>query len=518
MLISLVGGIGLFLLGIHLLTEGIRSVSADSLRMALGRFASTKLRAVLSGFSITAVIQSANATIIMTMAFVGAGLLALPLAIAVIIGANIGTTSTAWLVAVLGLRFSLIPAAMVAILAGAVLRFLALGRSAAFGTALAGFGLLLLGIDFMRDGMLGAAPALQAIVPGDGVFGVLALIIIGIVATAAAQSSSVAITATMTALAVGGVDLEQAALLTIGHNLGTLATSFLAALGAGAGGRRAAIAHAVFNGSAAVASLLLLGPLLIASRIVAAWLNGGDAFALAAFHTMFNIAGSVILLPATDLLARRVSAWVPEKGAQLARHLEPLSSQLPAAALEATRLALVDVTIEAIGVLNSRIQHGALTRGTRRRLEGAEVATGRIGEFLSTLDASRGRGSPEYQKAVRALDHLEGLLEDCRTAALHARPFEEARLMPPTTRLREGLEAALAWLRGGKPEDVETAQTSLAAVPDLAASLRREVLTLTTMGDLDLLKGMEQLDALHWLAQTTTHVDRILHHLQAGSE
>src|SRR5215831_18443034 len=160
--VKLLGGIGLFLLGIHHLTEGLKGLSGDSLRRTLQRFVSTRFSAVASGALLTVATQSSTATILTVIGFVGAGLVTLPQAIAVNIGATLGTTSTPWMVAILGLRLRIATAALPILGVSAFLWLIARGKTRSLGAVLAGFGLIFAGIDFLQTGMAGIKWNLEA--------------------------------------------------------------------------------------------------------------------------------------------------------------------------------------------------------------------------------------------------------------------------------------------------------------------------------------------------------------------
>jgi phosphate:Na+ symporter len=153
--VELLGGIGLFLLGIHHLTEGLKGLSGDSLRRTLQRFVSGRFSAVTSGVFLTLATQSSTATILAVIGFVGAGLITLPQAIAVNMGATLGTTSTPWIVAIFGLRLRITTAALPILGVGAFLWVVARGKMRSLGAVLAGFGLIFTGIDFLQTGMAG---------------------------------------------------------------------------------------------------------------------------------------------------------------------------------------------------------------------------------------------------------------------------------------------------------------------------------------------------------------------------
>src|SRR6476660_589128 len=188
--ISILGGVGLFLLGMTVMTEGLKALAGSSLRTVLARAAATPMRGALWGAIATLIVQSSSATTMTTIGLVSAGLLTFQQGLGLVFGANVGTTGTGWLVALIGVRVSLTAAALPMIFVGALVKLLALGRVSGMGSALAGFGLVLFGLTTLQQGMGGLAeqlhPAdLPAVVAGPGApwwsaaYGVLALVVLG---------------------------------------------------------------------------------------------------------------------------------------------------------------------------------------------------------------------------------------------------------------------------------------------------------------------------------------------------
>ena len=244
--VTLLGGLGLFLLGIHHLTEGLKGLAGDSLRRGLQRLASGRFSAVLSGAIFTAIIQSSTAAILTVIGFVSAGLITFPQAVGAIVGATFGTTSTAWLVAIFGFGLRISVAALPMLGIGAFLWLIAKGRTRSLGAILAGFGLLFIGIEYLQTGMEGISWNLDAF-GGTGRGSQWILAGIGIVMSVVMQSSSAAGAATLVALHAGSLTFQQACALIVGQSVGTAATSALVAIGAGLAVRRAALAHIVYN-------------------------------------------------------------------------------------------------------------------------------------------------------------------------------------------------------------------------------------------------------------------------------
>jgi len=206
--VTILGGLGLFLLGIHHLTEGLKGLAGDSLRRALQRLASGRFSAVASGAVFTALIQSSTAAVMTVIGFVGAGLVTFSQAIGIIMGATLGTTSTPWLVAIFGFRVSIAAAAKPILGIGAFLWMIAKGRTRSLGAILAGFGLIFIGIEYLQAGMQGISWNFEGFT-GPGSQWILAGI--GIVMTIVMQSSTAAAATTLVALDAGSVTFEQAA-------------------------------------------------------------------------------------------------------------------------------------------------------------------------------------------------------------------------------------------------------------------------------------------------------------------
>src|SRR5271165_6886484 len=266
--ISILGGVGLFLLGMTVMTEGLKALAGSSLRTVLGKAAATPLSGAFWGAVVTLLVQSSSATTMTTIGLVSAGLLTFPQGLGLVFGANVGTTGTGWLVALIGVRVSLSSYALPMIFVGALIKLLGRGRIAAAGAALAGFALVLFGLTTLQQGMGGLAETLH---PSDvpavlgapgvswmaGLFGLLALVVVGLVMTAVMQSSTAAIAVTLSAYYAGAVGLDQGCALIIGQNIGTATSSAMAAIGASTTAKRLAVAYILFKVIAALIALAL---------------------------------------------------------------------------------------------------------------------------------------------------------------------------------------------------------------------------------------------------------------------
>ena len=351
-IISIFGGVGLFLLGMAVMTDGLKALAGSALRGVLAKAAATPVRGTIWGAIITLLVQSSSATTMTTIGLVSAGLLTFPQGLSLVFGANIGTTGTGWLVALLGVRISLTAAALPIVFVGALLKLVGRGRWVGAGSAIAGFALILVGLTTLQQGMGGLAeqlnPAdLPSVIGGadvawwSGIFGVLMLVLAGIVMTTIMQSSTAAIAVTLSALYAGAVGLEQAVALVIGQNIGTATSSAMAAVGASSTAKRLAVAYIAFKLIAAVVALLLFLPII--QLMVRAAASVDAVTLLAIYHTGYNVVGVAILLPLIVPFTRMIERIVPEQGNPLTRCLDPASLMSSTVAVEAGRRTVARV-------------------------------------------------------------------------------------------------------------------------------------------------------------------------------
>ena len=212
--ISVLGGVGLFLLGMSVMTSGLKALAGSGLRTTLSKAAATPLSGAFWGAFVTLIVQSSSATTMTTIGLVSAGLLTFSQGLGLVFGANVGTTGTSWLIALIGVRVSLTAAALPMIFAGALIKLLGSGRVSGAGAALAGFALVLFGLTTLQEGMGGLAerlhPAdLPAVLSGpgatwwSGLLGVLAMVAVGVAMTAVMQSSTAAVAVTLSCTTPG---------------------------------------------------------------------------------------------------------------------------------------------------------------------------------------------------------------------------------------------------------------------------------------------------------------------------
>jgi phosphate:Na+ symporter len=304
----LIGGLGLFMLAINMITDGLTSAAGHALRSMLGKWTRSPVHGILSGLTMTALVQSSSAVTVATIGFVNAGLISMHKSLGVVYGSNIGTTMTGWLVAMVGFRINIEMFALPLIGVGMLLRLTG-GESkrAFFGLALAGFGLFFIGIDVLRDAFEGLVLNIDLNQYSlGGIWGILMFVVIGFLMTVLTQSSSAAIAIILTAASGGVVDIHTAAAMVIGANVGTTSTAAITVIGATANAKRVASAHIIFNVVTGVVALLIL-PVLFwtiqKTEILLGW-QTVPAVTLAMFHTTFNVLGVMLILPLNKHLAR----------------------------------------------------------------------------------------------------------------------------------------------------------------------------------------------------------------------
>jgi phosphate:Na+ symporter len=552
--ISILGGVGLFLLGMTVMTEGLKALAGSSLRTVLARAAATPMRGALWGAIATLIVQSSSATTMTTIGLVSAGLLTFPQGLGLVFGANVGTTGTGWLVALIGVRVSLTAAALPMIFVGALVKLLGRGRLSASGAALAGFGLVLFGLTTLQQGMGGLAerlhPAdLPAVLGGAGagwfagMVGVLTLVLVGLAMTAVMQSSTAAIAITMSAHYAGAVGVDQACALIIGQNIGTATSSAMAAIGASTTAKRLAVAYVFFKLIAAVIALALFP--IVTPLLVRASNTVDGVTLLAGYHTAYNVIGVAVLLPLIDKFTRFVERMLPERGSVLTRCLDPSALVTPIAAEEAVRRTVA----RALGAACTSIG-GALQAGEAGgRLDKDAPSIRQAGDalrqaqvFMSDVD-----GPPETEdeqhrltSTLHALDHASRLAEtassglelektnaesdDARAAQLCAQAMQRASsiaekvaVLPeahPVT-IRSGLlpTSTEAPANSGAQESIAELERCANALSELRRSHRSTTLSEVAKGALTADQAIVRVDTVRNLEALTNHAWRAAAHL-----
>ncbi len=334
---SLLGALGMFLYGMNLMSSGLQKAAGDRLRGFLSAMTSNPFKRVATGVGITALIQSSSATTVMVVSFVNAGLLTLGQAIGVIMGANIGTTITAWMVSLLGFKADISVLAVPLMLFGFLFSNSKKNQNRNIGELIVGFALLFLGLSFMKESVpdLKQTPEVLEFVTqwsGYGFWSVLIFLGVGTVLTLILQSSSATMAITLIMLSMGWIPFPMACAMVLGENIGTTITANIAASVGNASAKRAALSHTIFNVFGVIWALILFRPFLglvgkiielmglpnpAAQGFIITSAVGDEStaalYGLSMLHTLFNTINTLILIWFTELIAKIVTRMVKEK-------------------------------------------------------------------------------------------------------------------------------------------------------------------------------------------------------------
>lgn len=508
------GGLGVFLLGVVIMTDGLRGMAGDSLHAALTRFTRSPASGALTGAVSTAILQSSSATTVAAVGFVSAGLLSFPQALGIIFGANLGTTVTGWLVAVLGFKLALGQILMPLILVGVVLRLLAAPRLAAAGMAVAGFGLIFVGIATMQSGL----SEVQGLVDFDGLSGDtwasrFKLLFIGIIFTVLTQSSSAGVAAALNGVHAGALSFEQAAVLVIGMDIGSSVKAIIASLGGSTETRRTGLSHVLYNLFAGALALLLVGVYTEALRQLAPqWLQAEAELALVAFHTGFNLLALLIVVPMAGGFARLVERLVPERHSPLLARLDERLLDEPAVALEAARASLDELARILFGQARALLQPDPQQPPASLMAEwykGFRALQRYLG--LLHIRDEHSREARFLRGAFHALDHLQRLRHRLEQAE-PSWPWREWPLVQAQARqlqvIFDELPATSAW-----PPLEARLQALVQQTEDAAEQAREQIIARVVSGEEEDVRGARQLDAARWLRRVSVHLWRVAHHM-----
>lgn len=517
----LLGGIGLFLLGMSLLSDGLVGFAGSALRRALLRFTGTPWKAFTSGALTTILIQSSTATTVTLIGFVSAGLIGYSQAIGVVIGASLGTTATGWFVASLGLKINLGFYTLPLIGVGAFLRVLGGGRWRHLGLALAGFGMLFLGLSGMQEGMQGVADSVDLkSLPSQGAVAHLLAMLAGVVLTTLLQSSTAAVATTLTALHAGTLGFEQAASIVVGAAIGTTLTGALVTIGGTVQAKRTALAHILFSLGSGIVAMILLPVFLLVLR----WLNEHaglepGAMSLAVFHTLFIAVGVALFMPFVRRFERVVARLLPERKEDMSRHLDPSARGVPAVALEASQRALESITHQLVDVQNDLLRQSR-TDALRDTLQRAQEALNDALQFIARLPPLEGDAALHRQRVAQlhTIDHLLRLCHRLQAApelAVH-------RNVPEIAEVAERMEEILALVHDGidgraSLDWLQVLEEKGKALSVATETVRARLLASDEM-DGGLARALELTDALRSIERSATHVLRICHYLLAGRQ
>lgn len=390
---AIAAGIAIFIVGMLFMEDGFRLFTGGTLSQILKKTTGTLTRSIFSGFLSTAIVQSSSLTSVIAISFVTAELINLSQAIGIIFGANIGTTATAWIVAVFGMKIKISAYAMPILVFGVLFTFLQKQTYRGIGNILLGLGFIFLGISFMKEGfetLKSGIDLSQFAVPG--ILGIGIYVLVGTFATVVIQSSSATMALIITAVATGQIEYVNSLSLSIGANIGTTVTAVLGALTSNANGKRLAIAHLVFNLVTALFALVFLSWLQQAVEWISLLVGIKEddiAMKLSLFHTLFNVCGVIIVSPFMGRLVSFLEKLFVYKGERRGRPRyldhEVIKTPGPAImALEKETMHLYDIAchtiVKAIGIRNETIFSEKDLRKTRQKEDAIDIDVNSIYE------------------------------------------------------------------------------------------------------------------------------------------
>ena len=337
-LLTLLGALGMFLYGMNMMSSGLQKAAGNRLRNLLSAMTSNSFKGVMTGFGITSIIQSSSATTVMVVGFVNAALLTLDQAIGVIMGANIGTTVTAWLISLLGFKMDISVLAVPLMAVGFIMSIAKSEKYKNISEFIIGFSLLFLGLSLMKNSVpdLRETPEILSFIQqwtGYGFGSVIIFLVFGTILTLILQSSSATMALTLIMMSLGWIPFDMAAAMVLGENIGTTITANIAAAVGNPNARRAALAHTFFNIFGVIWALILFRPFLSLIGIIITWLGypnptlidyaaGIEAgsvestaalYGVSMLHTLFNTINTCILIWFIPLIVRFVTWAIKSK-------------------------------------------------------------------------------------------------------------------------------------------------------------------------------------------------------------
>jgi phosphate:Na+ symporter len=398
-ILSLIGALGFFIYGMKVMSEGIQKAAGAKMRNILSSMTSNRFKGVFTGFALTSLVQSSSATTVLVVSFVNAGLLSLVESIGVIMGANIGTTITAWLISIVGFKVKIASYALPIIAVGFPMLFFNKDKVKFWGEVLIGFALLFMGLALLKDSVpdIKSNPEILSFLAEWSDMGFLSILLfvgIGTLMTVVVQSSSAAMALTLVMANNGWIPFEIAAAMVLGENIGTTITANLAALVGNVHAKRAAFAHFIFNVFGVCWIILLLTPAL--SAINAYMIDSGMPsptespeaipIALSIFHTSFNIINTLLLIGFVNLIAKIVTKAIKSTGDDEFR-LEYIST----------------------GMMNTA--ELSIEEARKETVRFGDLAVKMAGQFRELLDADKPKKQRKLLKKIRSYEEMTDKME-----------------------------------------------------------------------------------------------------------
>ncbi len=519
---QVIGGVGVFLLGMVVMTEGLKALAGARISQWLADATRSPWSGAMTGTISTAILQSSSATTVAAVGFVGAGLLTFSQSLGIIFGANIGTTITGWMVALLGFKLNLGSLLLPLIFVGVMLRIFASGRIAQVGFSLAGFGLIFLGIDLLQQAAAGYSDMVNLdLLPADSLTGRLKLLLLGAVITILTQSSSAGVAAALVAINAGAINFEQAAALVIGMDVGTTVTAAIATIGGTAGTRRTGFSHVIYNCFTAIGALILITPFVYFwEAIIEIEILGNPEIALVAFHTTFNAIGALLVLPFTQQFAAMMEKLIPDTQPRYTRSLDKALLKEPDVALMAAQKIIITEFLTLMVNINLILEQEE--HEIRADMPKLQTILDETHDFLDQINL-RNPQSREAQKLIaliHATDHMQRLHERCdedlnrAITASQRHELTEVEIVMDS-QIDEIIDAVEAQQL---ERACELAEQSYQRTLGMEDPQREKIYQAVARGEIDIRYATESAEALRWLTRVSRHVSRICHYLHKAQQ
>lgn len=533
-ILTILGSLGLFLFGMKVMSEALQKLSGEKLRGMMRTMTSNRFLGLSTGLGITCLVQSSSATTVMIVSFVNASLLTVTESIGMIMGANLGTTTTFWIVSFLGFKFSISSIALPIIGLALPLIFSRRPKLKDTGEFIMGFGILFLGLMFLKNSVpdIRQSPEILEFVQnytGRGIISVLFFFAFGTILTVIVQSSSVAGAITLTMAYKGWIDYPSACAIILGENVGTTITANIAAMGGNTNAKRAALAHFIFNIFGVLWAVMLFKPFVHLVDIIMPG-NSGDStnipLHMAAFHTIFNLINIGALIGFVPQIAKLVERIVGQGKGTSVDHVTHGSPFVPQTG--ELNIAEAERDVQRMGQLTRDLMTGFLELfhnadkplGNRvKELKQLEKESDRLSiettEYL--LKCSSNSVSSASMLKITAMLRVVAELEDIcdcgyRLCMLAERKYRKKRALPPETlnQVQQFSDIVLQFMdfysarigRGVAASDMETAYQLENSIDRFRKELRKESMRrMTASGDnvkaemlyIDMLNNMESI-------------------------
>lgn len=515
MLLSISGGIGLFLLGMIIMTQALPMLAGQFMRKILMTFTRSPLTGAITGAISTAILQSSSSTIVAAIGFVSAGLLTYSESLGIIFGANIGTTITGWLVTVIGFKLKLGNLMYGLLFIGVLLRLTMRGRMQQLGMVLSGFSLIFIGIEILQTGMTDTQQILSGFFSStDTLSGILRLVAVGMIFTTITQSSSAGVASALTALYTETISFEQAAALVIGMDVGTTFKAALASVGGSISARRTGFSHVIYNFMTACGALLLLTPYIaIWNAISDTALQENAQFALVGFHSIFNILGVIIVLPFTSNFAHLIMRMIPDKADEYTQPLDHKLLNQPDLALTAV---IASIRYEILALFNHTLSMLSREDKSSINLTDLQHAIDETQNYADLIHIERSNqlNWDNLVSVMHTLDHIQRLHERCSedqdraTTAKYSEPLQD-----DINHLYTSLQLIIGYIEiNDWNMAYHDAISTAIKISTHSRTMRHAIIASIAEGELDISSGTSQLEAIRWLRRVSAHILKIAHH------